>query len=93
MYENEKMLLNKLCQTTNAARQQALADELSANGIRYENWGNMALVVPSAAEKVIVLSAHYDVVDGSLGFAHHGIGFGIRFDRKLFRQSPYPHCS
>ena len=87
MYENEKMLLNKLCQTTNAARQQALADELSANGIRYENWGNMALVVPSAAEKVIVLSAHYDVVDGSLGYNDNGMALVTAL--KLLHKLPF----
>lgn len=73
MYENEKMLLKKLCQKSNPARQAALEDELSSNGTRYENWNNMALVVPSAAEKVIVLCAHYDAVPDSYGFNDNGI--------------------
>ena len=54
MYEIEKELLIRLCQKSNDARQAALSDELQSRGIRYENWNNMALVVPSAAEKVII---------------------------------------
>lgn len=72
MYENEKMLLKKLCQKSNSARQAALEDELSFNGVRYENWNNMVLVVPSAAEKVIVLCAHFDAVEGSYGYNDNG---------------------
>ena len=63
MFEFEKELLKKLCQKSNPARQAALEDEFCFNGVRYENWNNMALVVPSAAEKVIVLCAHFDAVE------------------------------
>ena len=73
MFEIEKELLKKLCQKDNTARQAALEDELSFNGFRYENWNNMALVVPSAAEKVIVLCAHYDAVPGSHGYNDNGM--------------------
>lgn len=73
MYENEKELLKKLCQKTNSARQAALAEVLFDRGVRYENWGDMALVVPSAVENPIVLCAHYDVVEGSLGYNDNGM--------------------
>ncbi len=73
MFEFEKELLKKLCQKSNSARQAALEDELSFNGVRYENWNNMALVVPSTAEKVIVLCAHYDAVPGSYGYNDNGM--------------------
>ena len=51
MFEAEQNLLKKLCQKSNNARQSALCDELQNRAVRYENWGNMALVVPSAAER------------------------------------------
>ena len=73
MFEIEKELLKKLCQKSNSARQAALEDELSFNGIRYENWNNMALVVPAAAEKVIVLCAHFDAIEGSFGYNDNGM--------------------
>ena len=73
MYEVEKELLIRLCQKSNAARQAALSDELQSRGIRYENWNNMALVVPSASERVTVLCAHYDAVDGSFGYNDNGM--------------------
>lgn len=73
MFEIEKELLKKLCQKSNTARQAALADELQNGGVRYENWNNMALVVPAAAEKVIVLSAHFDAVEGSFGYNDNGM--------------------
>ena len=73
MYDEEKELLKKVCQKSNSARQAALEDELSSNGTRYENWNNMALVVPSAAKKVIVLCAHFDAVDGSYGYNDNGM--------------------
>lgn len=73
MYDEEKELLKKVCQKSNSARQAALEEELSFNGVRYENWNNMALVVPSAAEKVIVLCAHFDAVDGSYGYNDNGM--------------------
>lgn len=73
MFEIEKELLKKLCQKSNSTRQAALEDELSSNGTRYENWNNMALVVPSASERVIVLCAHYDAVPGSYGFNDNGM--------------------
>ena len=73
MYEIEKELLIRLCQKSNDARQAALENELRTRGVRYENWNNMALVVPKAAEKVIVLCAHYDAVDGSFGYNDNGM--------------------
>ena len=73
MFEIEKELLKKLCQKSNPARQEALEDELCSNGVRFENWNKMALVVPSAAEKVIVLCAHYDAVPGSYGYNDNGL--------------------
>ena len=73
MYESEKELLMKVCETTSAARQRALENELRANGVRYENWGEMALVIPSDAEEPIVLCAHYDVVPGSRGYNDNGM--------------------
>ena len=73
MFEAEQNLLKKLCQKSNNARQSALCDELQNRAVRYENWGSMALVVPSAAEKVIVLSAHYDAVSGSYGYNDNGM--------------------
>lgn len=73
MYEVEKELLIRLCQKSNAARQAALSDELQSRGIRYENWNDMALVVPSASERVVVLCAHYDAVTGSCGYNDNGM--------------------
>ena len=73
MYEVEKELLIRLCQKSNEARQAALENELRTRGVRYENWNNMALVVPSASERVVVLSAHYDAVPGSCGYNDNGM--------------------
>ena len=73
MFEVEKELLIRLCQKSNDARQAALSDELQSRGIRYDNWNDMALVVSSSAEKVIVLSAHYDAVPGSYGYNDNGM--------------------
>ena len=73
MYEVEKELLIRLCQKSNAARQAALSEELRTRGVRYENWADMALVVSSSFEKVIVLCAHYDAVDGSFGYNDNGM--------------------
>lgn len=73
MYENEKKLLKCLCQQNNAARQGALENELRFLGVRYENWNNMALVVPSCREKVIVLCAHFDAVPNSYGYNDNGM--------------------
>ena len=87
MYEVEKELLIRLCQKSNAARQAALSEELQARGIRYENWGNMALVVPSASERVIVLCAHYDAVPGSYGFNDNGMALVTALN--LIHKLPY----
>ncbi len=73
MYEVEKELLIRLCQKSNVARQEALCDELQSRGIRYEKWGEMALVVPSATDNVVVLCAHYDVVPDSFGYNDNGM--------------------
>ena len=73
MYENEKKLLKCLCQQNNAARQRALENELNFLGIRYENWNDMALVVPSCEEDVIALCAHFDAVPGSYGYNDNGM--------------------
>ena len=73
MYEVEKELLIRLCQKSNDARQAALENELRTRGVRYENWGDMALVVPSASERVVVLCAHYDAVPGSYGYNDNGM--------------------
>lgn len=73
MYDIEKELLIRLCQKSNDARQAALENELRTRGVRYENWGDMALVVPSASEKVVVLCAHYDAVPGSFGYNDNGV--------------------
>lgn len=72
-FEIEKELLKKLCQKSNSARQAALEEELRNGGVRYENWADMALVVPSATEKVIVLCAHFDAVEGSFGYNDNGM--------------------
>lgn len=73
MFEIEKELLKKLCQKSNTARQAALEDELCFNGVRFENWADMALVIPSTSDSVIVLSAHYDAVPGSYGYNDNGM--------------------
>ena len=73
MYENEKELLKCLCQQNNSARQSALENELRLRGVRYENWDNMALVVPSCKENVIVLCAHFDAVPNSYGYNDNGM--------------------
>lgn len=73
MHEMEEKLLRRLCQKTNAARQSALEKELNARGIRYENWNDKALVVPSAKEDVVVVCAHFDVVPGSYGYNDNGM--------------------
>lgn len=73
MFENEKALLMKLCQKSNAARQEALCGELCDRGVRYENWADMAVVVPAAAEEVVVVCAHYDAVPYSFGFNDNGM--------------------
>ena len=73
MYDEEKELLKKLCQKSNPARQAALRDELQSRGIRFENWADMALIVPSASERVVVLCAHFDAVDGSFGYNDNGM--------------------
>ena len=65
MYDIEKELLIRLCQKSNDARQAAFENELRTRGVRYENWGDMALVVPFQSEKVVVLCAHV--------FARNGI--------------------
>ena len=44
MFEIEKELLKKLCQKSNPARQAALEDELCFNGVRFENWADMAII-------------------------------------------------
>lgn len=73
MFEPEKNLLVRLCQKSNSARQGALAAELTGRGVHFENWDNMALVVPSAAERVIVLCAHFDAVENSFGYNDNGM--------------------
>ena len=73
MYEVEKELLIRLCQKSNDSRQAALENELRTRGVRYENWADMALVAPSATEKVIVLCAHFDAVEGSFGYNDNGM--------------------
>ena len=73
MFEVEKELLIRLCQKSNDARQAALENELRTRGVRYENWGDMALVVPFQSEKVVVLCAHYDAVPGSFGYNDNGV--------------------
>lgn len=73
MYEREKELLIRLCQKSNSARQEALSEELQSRGVRFENWADMALVVPSASERVVVLCAHYDAVPGSFGYNDNGM--------------------
>ena len=87
MYEVEKELLIRLCQKSNDARQAALENELQSRGVRYENWNNMALVVSSAAEKVIVLSAHYDAIHGSYGYNDNGMALVTAL--KLIHKLPY----
>ena len=71
MYENEKELLKRLCQKSNAARMTALKGELS--NVRYENWNDMALVVPADADAVTVLCAHFDAVPESFGYNDNGM--------------------
>ena len=73
MFEKEKNLLKTICQKSNPARQEALETELKNMGIRYENWGNMALVVPSMTENAVVVCAHYDAVPGSFGYNDNGM--------------------
>ena len=73
MFENEKAMLKSLCQQNNAARQSALENELRSLGVRYENWNNMALVVPSCAEDVVALCAHFDAVPNSYGYNDNGM--------------------
>ena len=73
MHEMEQELLKRLCRKTNEDRRTALENELSARGIRYENWNGMALVVPSAKEDAVVLCAHFDVFPGSYGYNDNGM--------------------
>ena len=86
MYEVEKELLIRLCQKSNDAREEALCDELQSRGIRYENWG-MALVVPSASERVVVVCAHYDAVPGSFGYNDNGMALVTALN--LINKLPY----
>ena len=87
MYEVEKELLIRLCQKSNVARQEALCDELQSRGIRYEKWGEMALVVPSTTNNVVVLCAHYDVVPGSFGYNDNGMALVTALN--LIHKLPY----
>ena len=73
MFEEEKAVLKRICLKSNAERQNALENELRAKGIHYENLNGMALVVPSAAERKIVLCAHFDAVEGSYGYNDNGM--------------------
>lgn len=80
MYEPKKALLKRLCRHTVPARRQALADELDARNIRYEDRDGMALVVPSASDRVIVLCAHFDAVAGSCGYNDNGMALVTALD-------------
>lgn len=73
MFESEKSLLKRICLKNNAARVEALENELKKRRVQYENWHDMAVVVPSTAEKAIVLSAHLDAVEGSFGYNDNGM--------------------
>ena len=74
MFETEKALLRKLCQKSNSAREAALCDELERRGIRFENREHMAVVVPSSSKKPVLISAHFDSVEGSFGYNDNGMG-------------------
>ena len=73
MFETEKELLKRICQKSNAKRQNAVENELRSKGVHYENLDNMALVVPSKEERKIVLCAHFDAVNGSYGYNDNGM--------------------
>lgn len=73
MFETEKTLLKRLCRSSNTARRNVLEEELRSRGINYENWQDMALIVPSAREDVVVLCAHFDAVRGSYGYNDNGM--------------------
>ncbi len=73
MFEEEKEMLKRICVKSNVKRQSALENELRARGIRYKNLNDMALVVPSKTERKIVLSAHFDAVEGSYGYNDNGM--------------------
>ena len=68
-----EQLLLRLCRESVPARQHALEEELEARGIPYENWDDMALVVPADVESPIVCTAHYDAVEGSRGYNDNGM--------------------
>ena len=86
MYEEEKALLKKLCRNSNDARREALAEALRADGVRYENWDGMALVVPSQAERTVVLCAHFDAVPYSFGYNDNGMALVLAL--KFLRDRP-----
>lgn len=73
MFEIEKELLKRLCLKSDPARQKALENELRNNKIHHENWNDMAAVIPSVSEKVVVLCAHFDAVPDSFGFNDNGM--------------------
>ncbi|MBO4305152.1 MAG: M28 family peptidase [Lentisphaeria bacterium] len=88
MFEEEKVLLKHLCQKTDAARQAALEEVLQSKGKSYENWDDMALVLPSSAEKTVVLCAHFDAVSGSCGYNDNGMALLVM----LFLMGKLPSC-
>ena len=73
MFEEEREMVQRICVKSNTERQNALENELRTNGIHYENWNDMALVVPSKTERKIVLCAHFDAVEGSYGYNDNGM--------------------
>ena len=83
MYEEEKALLRRLCKNSNDARREALEEALRADGVRYENWDGMALVVPAETEKTVVLCAHFDAVPNSFGYNDNGMALVLAL--KLLR--------
>ena len=86
MYEEEKALLRKLCLKSDDARRGVLEEALRADGVRYENWDGMALVVPAQAERAVVLCAHFDAVPDSLGYNDNGMALVLAL--RLLRGRP-----
>ncbi|MBE6386268.1 MAG: Zn-dependent exopeptidase M28 [Lentisphaerae bacterium] len=70
---NNKEILRRLCQKSNEARLVALENELQNNNVKFENWNNMAVRIPGAAENVVIVTAHFDAVEGSFGFNDNGM--------------------
>ena len=77
---NKELMKNKLiaiCQPTVEKRKQAIIKELNNLNIACTDMENKAIVCKSFEKDIIVLNAHYDVVDKSLGYNDNGMSLAI----------------